>query len=302
LAVLVIGCAADPSSVRAPATLTPEHEREVERLFDLALDRWIARSVRLQRISQRLRVAGRELCERRISPIFGAAVQDLSHMPEVLRGVAAGRFGAEEGLAVLAVFPGMGAARAGVQPGDRLLRLGDHRVDEIGDLDVRWNASGAAIEVELERDESVRSVQIQPDPGCRFPARLLLSEMVNAYAGSDSISVSTSLIREVQDDSALAMVVGHELAHLILKSRRAIGSRVREESRADYLGVYLTAMAGFPLSDHVDLYLALRRDVNRLAKRTSTHPITPARSLALRKTLEEIEKRKRDGVALRPDY
>ena len=148
------------------------------------------------------------------------------------------------------------------------------------------------------------SVRIRPDAGCEFPAELLLSEEINAFAnfgGARSIAVTTSLIREVPDDSVLAMLVGHELAHHILKSNRTRESRVREESRADYVGIYLAAMAGFPLSqDAADVYLVLQSDLYRFAKRSGTHPMMPARSLAFRKTLEEIEKRKRDGVPLRP--
>jgi len=305
LAVLVVGCASDRASFEAPATFTPQERREAERLFGLALDRWIARSARLQRVSQRLRIAGRELCGRRISPILGMAVQDLSRMPEVLRGVARRRFGTEKGLVVLAVFPDMAAERAGVQPGDRLVGLEGRRIGEIGDLDVEWYAPDAAVEVELEQNGGAHSVRIRPDPGCEFPAELLLSELINAFAdyrGAPKIAFTTSLVREVPDDSVLAMIVGHELAHHILKTNRARESRVRGESRADYVGIYLAAMAGFPLSqDAADVYLVLERDLDRFAKRSGTHPMMPARTLAFRKTLEEIEKRKRDGLPLRPD-
>ena len=66
----------------------------------------------------------------------------------------------------------------------------------------------------------------------------------------------------------------------------------------DYVSFYLTAIAGYPLTEGVYYKLGLTRDHERLFEKGS-HPTTPARMVAERKTIDEIEEKIRRGEPLR---
>jgi predicted Zn-dependent protease len=128
---------------------------------------------------------------------------------------------------------------------------------------------------------------------------LVTQEEVNAYADGKAVRVYTGLVRAFPDDAMLAQIVGHELGHNIERdsSRYArTGSKHRrQEAIADYIGIYLAAMAGYPIAtDTEKRFGLLRRDIRYFGARGS-HPTTAARDLALRKTLEEIQGKQERG-------
>jgi hypothetical protein len=290
---------------------------ETERLLEGGLERWIAQISRLQLISQRIRLAGREVCGAFLTPILGAAVLDARETPPPIDSVISRRFGNLDALYVTSVFPGMAAERAGLLPGDAVVRIGYHAADEEDDFYSPYVEMNQELVLEVDRQGERLTLPIERDEGCAFRARLTVSEEVNAYATREAgepfeaeskwrrriplNEFTTALLREFQDDRTIAIVVGHELAHDIDMHRsrhRRFTRQARIEERADYIGIYLAVMAGYSLSpDDADFWLEMRRNVNYLNLRGS-HPATPERVIAFRKTLEEIEDKRRRGEAI----
>jgi hypothetical protein len=267
--------------------------------MNLALDRWLERYARLQLISQRIRLAGADLCEDRLSPVLGAAVAEMAFFPVALDYGAFRRFGTLEGLGVIEVFPDMAAARSGLKAGDMILAIDGRAVDDLTQLHrPLYGESQPTLEVDRQ-GERIELV-LDRDAGCGFPAEMSLSEAVNAFANKSGMVFTSALVREVQDDAILATVVGHELAHNILEHTLRAGAPIRQEMQADYLGFYLAAMANYQLVDDPELYITVKRDINQVAERTRTHPTGPARTAALRKTIAEISDRRARGLPLEP--
>lgn len=274
---------------------------ETDRLNRLALDYWLDRSSRLQQIAQRLQIAGREICDPILSPILGATLADLKLLHENLQPVARTRFGSEYRHYVTAVFADTAAERGGLHVGDAVLTLNGSPVKGVERFYGFRRPGGAPNRLEIERAGERLTLDIETELGCRFPASVVIDQHVNAYATGNSVIVNSALMRFLPDDAMVAQVVGHELAHNIFASpsstRRGGWASRRSEARADYVGVYLSALAGYPLVTGLEFQLRLQERLDSFMART-THPTTPARVLALRKTIEEIEQKRQRGEPL----
>jgi hypothetical protein len=283
---VAVGCATTQEVASSSDDALPEHVLvERARLFELAFDHWMAQKIRLQRVADRLKLVGREVCGMRVSPMLGAVTVRLDRVPRVLGPVAKERFGEGEGSHVIAVFPEMAADRAGLEVGDTVL--------EIDDSDEREQ-----LVLDVSRDGEQLKLTVDSDLGCADPVILVTQEEVNAYADGKAVRVYTGLVRALPDDAMLAQIVGHELGHNIKRDpsryARTWSKHRRQEATADYIGIYLAAMAGYPIATDTEKLLGLLRDIRYFGARGS-HPTTAARDLALRKTLEEIQGKQERG-------
>ncbi|HBN10253.1 MAG TPA: hypothetical protein DD435_16985 [Cyanobacteria bacterium UBA8530] len=85
------------------------------------------------------------------------------------------------------------------------------------------------------------SLALPLSPPCRF--ELLQSDRVNAYAlPGNLVALTLGAVRLAGDDAGIAGLLGHEIAHLLLRHRRR-GSA--QEFEADRVGRQLAVEAGF---------------------------------------------------------
>ncbi len=297
LCAITLACARGPDPrLGMPSNATPGEIAEASRLLDLALDDWIAQTTRLQRISQRLRVAGAELCPKQQGPVLGLSFLDLADLSAPLSHVARRRYRERRALQVVDVFEGMPAARAGVRPGDALARVAGTRTRSrrgLSDAEIE----GETVRIEVLRDGAKLSLELAALTGCRVHSVAVRSDAIQAQTDGEQIQVHSALLREY-DDLELAIVVGHELAHAIEWS---YAGGPRTEERADRLGLYLVARAGFEPGDDPAVFEKLVRDLNRLREHPSTHPTTHQRTRAFRETVDEIRGKRERGEPLIPD-
>ena len=306
-ALAAVGCARSvPVTGGMPSAATPLEIAEAERLMALSLDSWIEQTARIQRISQKIRIAGRDLCGREVSAVLGAAVIDVDSLTAELRPVALERLGKHGRLHVVEVFPGMPAERAGVVRGDSVVSVAGRLSRRLSRLSRSIGSEVDNVEIEVERDGELLELDLPVELGCGYVAALVRTywgaNQINADLRGSTVSIHLALAHELSDDDTLAVVIGHEIAHGIL--RRELGrwrSGPELEARADRLGCYLAARAGFDLADEMKLLEVLMRDLDRLGEKGTTHPATHERTLALRKALEEIEDKRRRGEPLVPD-
>lgn len=299
-ALLLMGACAAPTPQAEP--LPPSVAAERDRLLDLALDHWIAQVVRLQKIVQRIQIAGRDTCGPAIAPIMGAAILKASETHAPLADQIRKRFGERDVYYVIDVFPGMAADRSGLRAGDILVRIGSRKIDDARDFYAFPGKRKDSIPLEIERRGASLTLTVDPEFGCRNYAILLPSELINAAAVGSRAEYTSALLREVPDDSLLAVVVGHETAHFAAHRNtwaRSLQEAVSWEEYADYLGIYLAAMAGYPIMPDAELYMRMHRNINYL-NRQVTHPSGPARAAAFRKTLAEIAEKQEREEPLRP--
>ncbi|MCP5042895.1 MAG: hypothetical protein GY944_17865 [bacterium] len=292
-------------AVSVGAEDTDATQGETERLYTLALDHWIDRQTRLHAIAQRISVAGRELCGSAVAPVFGAVVLDLEALHPDLLPTARERFGRKHRFYVTAAFSGMAAQAAGLHPGDAVVEINGRELDHPSMFYANPRAWEAHSTLSVVRGGRDLRLEVENIEGCGFPAEIKVDDEYNAYATGEAIRFMTAYLRHTDDDLLLAQTVGHEIAHNVLRhprtrQRSLWGSR-RNESQADYLGLYLVAMAGYPLLPGGFEEQMLGNGIAAFSART-THPTSPQRELAFRKTVEEIERARAAGEPLQPNF
>jgi len=288
-------------------------ETEIHEEFAEASVRlYVRRQARLLAVSYAIRTAGADLCGDAVGPILGIAAwrsNPLFGRPffealERIYGVWAGS------VAVVAVEPGSPADRAGIRVGDQILHVDGGAIHSDVEVFDRAAAVGdaGAISMGLLRGEQEILVSIPPLRACRPEAFLEIGDsMLTDRARGDHFYVTSGFIRFAETDDELALVVAHELAHRISGMQVVPGPEV--EIRADRLGLYLAARAGYDVSiapafwDRVALEQpwSLSDDVEHYGwTRVPPHGYMPSRAAAIRKVVDEIRSKIERGEPLQP--
>lgn len=95
---------------------------------------------------------------------------------------------------------------------------------------------------------------------------------VNAHAGWGGIYINTGMLADVHNDSEMALVIGHELAHYKLHHMR---STPMNEYAADQQGAYYMSKAGYNICTGAKLIKRFH------APDSATHPASDKRVHAL---------------------
>lgn len=167
-----------------------------------------------------------------------------------------------------------------------------------------------------------------------------MEKTVNAWADGEKIVLTPAMVRFTKSDDELAYIVAHELSHNMMghvsaqRGNAMMGAFVgmiadiaaasqgyntqgafsnigggaamqafspEFEHEADYVGLYVMALAGYDTRRAPDLWRRMSvRDPDAIYM-TTTHPTNPSRFVAMQKTVAEIERKKRSRRPLLPD-
>jgi Zn-dependent protease with chaperone function len=196
------------------------------------------------------------------------------------------RYGLDRGPGVLSVVGGSPAAAAGLVAGDVLLAVNGSPFpspSEIASIRDRsaWRARLEASQGQLEaalrhgpadllvlRQSRQLRLRLDSRPACLGRVRLARSDQVNAFATKGQYVVMTSAMLDfVRSDDELAVVLGHELSHIIfghpaMRSEEGILSGLgihpsniwKREAEADRFGLRLMAAAGYDLNQAIPFW------------------------------------------------
>jgi len=290
---LLVACAAMGCTASNPL------RGEAQELYDRALDRWLVQDQRLQTVHQRLQRASLPYCKGREVPILGLVVQRASKLPEGLVRVGLQRFGREPSPMVTHVIEDSAAARAGVQRGDRILRISGKSSRALRSVYSPPPNPRPRVRVRVQRAGQILDLDLDNRPGCPSWVKLTDAAGYNAHAQRDRIQFFSGLLRYLRREEAVAFVLGHELAHnLAYAANGRQRVTIEDEIRADRAGAYLASLAGYELTadDFQLASVAVARPWNVRAKRT--HPTGPERAVLFRQTIEEISIKRTLGTPL----
>lgn len=163
---------------------------------------------------------------------------------------------------------------------------------------------------------------------CHFRPHLLRSHVVNAAASGDTLHITTGMLDFLDSDTELAAVLAHELAHSIMShTAKRMGNQLLGKSldtvlgaaagpaggllvrilapgkwliggaysqdferEADYVSMYVLALAGYRLEDAPRLWRKLAVEFPDMLEHSylGTHPATAERVLLQTMTIAEI--------------
>lgn len=274
---------------------------------------------RVATIGYRLATLGRSYCPR-VGALSGLSLHHLAEYEDGDRIGAARQFALDRGPVVLSVVAGSPAAEARLARGDILVSIGGvaipdgssaaapasgreaRRAIEVVETWIDSALAAGPSEIEVIRAHHRIVVPIVPIRGCAAKVRLARSSQMNAFANRGYAIVTTALLDFARNDDEVALILGHEMAHVVLAHRETLdaqgtptgllrhfgvnASRIRTtEAEADRLGLRLARAAGFDIAAAKPFW---RRYMGRLGPRiVTTHPGLAAREQIVDEVLAE---------------
>jgi hypothetical protein len=272
--------------------------------------------LRMATIAHRLVTANAALC-REQAPALGWAIHAVDQYPaDDPAARAAFRFPAP--VAVEAVVPGGPAARAGVHADDGVSAVAgrplpapappptsatrDAALDMLAAL-----PPDAPITLALARGGERLSISVRPQPGCRARFEVLPGAKLAASSDGTVVQLSSAFFERF-GDADVAVVVAHELAHVVLRHRarldaagvsrgllKEVGRNGRlfrtTESEADVLGAFLLRNAGYDAASAPRFWRVHGGEVDGGLLRSRTHPASRARADAIEAALAAMPAR-----------
>ena len=274
----------------------------------LALEDQVDARDRLQAITFRLTQAAAPFCAKRIAVNYGLTVATDRSFGKDMTKAASDAFGLDDRARVLSVIPGSPADRAGLLRGDIVAAVNGVPVAPGRDTEkavVRALETAGARGVTLRiAGANPRRVAITPARVCNSPVRVVDQAKVNAYADGKRISVTRGMLWFAREETELAMVLAHELAHNVMGHAGSLSGAFSDkkglEAEADHVGLYILARAGYDIDRAAHFWRRLAAAFPRLIETSKNHPVMPYRFVALRKTTAEIREKQAAGLPLIP--
>lgn len=351
LCTMLAACAPTTQRVRVNNDAA---EAEARKQRQIALQVVLEDQKRLMRVSYPLLTQGADLCGDDIRYITGMALANSSTLlGEAFKQTAESDYRLSDQVQAVYVVPASAADKAGVRAGDTLLQIGQMPLTSNPDAVKAaleqlqtLTANGQPVRVDIMRTlpgakpgaaktTQNMSLLITPDRACAFPVVLGQGDEVNAYADGKQVIVQRGMIRFANNDTELALVISHEIAHNSMSHIRSkmtnyalgsildiavqvllkvptqglfgsAGARAYSqdfESEADYVGLYIMARAGGDIDSAPKLWrrMATLSPAAIQGSHLSSHPATPHRFVALEETVKEIKAKQATGQPLIPN-
>jgi hypothetical protein len=291
-------------ALRPPPVSPQLLQQEIEYQREMTFRTDVERRIKLHRIYTPLRLANADLCGEKVSSVTGMVAIDRQSVAQDLRATAQRLYGVADGVTILDVVPGSPAEQIGLQPRDVITgaakgtgvmpsgwTLSGLTVQDLAKIIL--NSDGGPLTILVRRSGNIFPLVLMPGRGCSYPIESIFDDRFNAFADGNRIVVFTGLFNHVPDDREVAVIIGHELAHNILRhvekqqgnaaaagaaglvldigllalgvntqgaiTRASMQAGARAysqefESEADYLGLYMLARAGFEIDIAPDLF------------------------------------------------
>lgn len=289
----------------APASGTV-HSDTKDPDFVEVLRRYQALNRRLESIADPILLASADLCVNTVRDP-GYTVHTVRDYPEDLQSVARVLLPVSDTVSLRTVRAGSQADLAGLVPGDQITAMNGHRLatgitaKRMYALIAKKAMNQPKTTLSVRRGTENLTVTLAPERICDSPVNVFFSDVVNGHADGAEIWITSGLMFEEQNDTMLALIVAHELAHNIDDAKqktRANGKAV--ELRADRMALVILRRAGYNLEDVLndwdrkDHAYALGQDDS------DSHPTFEERQDNFKKARARINAQ--EAAGLQPDF
>lgn len=260
------------------------------------IDTYMQQRMRVESVGFRLRHAAADACagQGATRNDIGLVVWSLANFPNPDDRARLQRlFNLTHAVTVALAVDNGPARKAGIRPGQIITH-----VDGVG-LPVGQGATARFISLSNEaagrgsvtlRLSDGQERNIRPTLVCASPVLLVRSEDLNAATDGNSVAITTGLYGLLRSDDEVAVILGHELAHILLgHTKSGAAEAPAREIEADHIGLKLAARAGFDINAAPALWKRLN-SLQVAAGLSASHPSGPAREAAIRKSVNEIRR------------
>lgn len=344
IASLLILASCAGTTTQAPKHNTGEIYQETEKQYAFLAKSYWRDYQRLYKIAYPVLKSNTELCPDKTGYSLGAVIGTKDSIDTWQiddRDIVARTVGADDFLRILSVAPQSAAKKYGLQPGDAIVAVNGKQTSYGDDaftkfyrlVDSEMDKENGSIKLQIMRGGTKKEIAVTPDTICAYGVELEPKGDRNAFADGERIVFSSSIMRFFDNDEKLALVVGHEIAHNVMKHADIRKNNVRvgailggiitaatginvinsaanaangsnqdkREAEADYVGTYLTARAGYSIADAADTWRQMSLDDPASVTHGGSHPPHAERFLAIEKTVAEINKKRRLNLPLLPN-
>ncbi|MGB0907058.1 MAG: M48 family metalloprotease [Maricaulaceae bacterium] len=259
-------------------------------------------NTRLENIAARLQLANVELCPiKQRDP--GYTVHTLDDYSENLQPVAGYLLGVDENLSLRTVRVGSPADAAGLKPGDKLIRVGTAGLPSgltqksFYDLAIEREFRRDEAQITVLRDDQNQTVSITPQTSCGYPIHVFFSQTVNGYTDGEAVWITSELMRQLDDDVSLALIVAHEMAHAIAGHMEQTPSK-ELELIADRMALIMLSRAGYDIHQAIAYWEDTSHPHQQYQNYSLTHPNIEERQANLNAVYAAIKKAVQDDRPL----
>ena len=338
------------SACAAPNTMAPNVSSqdiliEQQKQRELLYAKQIENQDKVYRLSYPIMTKNFEACENKVRPLYGMVMWNFSSIPTSFHKTANQLFGVTDEISIRSIAPRSPASRARLKVGDVIVAINDRKIPKgksginvlVSDLKKGTNGP---VKLTIRRQGKTFNKRLSPVKGCKYPVLIDKSSSLNAYADGKKIVISKGMMRFVENDNELALVISHELAHNAMlhidkkKQNVAVGAlgggaldillgvagvssggqfsqmganmgagsnSVAFEQEADYVGMYFMARAGYDTSNVANFWRRLATEGNSSIDKRTSHPTSPERFLSIERTHQEIMLKKKKKQKLVPN-
>lgn len=339
---LCAGCAGP--TARLPDLPADDVAAEQRRQQIAQMRDYYSQLARVDNVAFHIRAANRNFCKR-ATPQIGLHATTARSLPRRYRSYAGDVLSMSWTVpTAISVADDSPAALAGIAPGDQILTFDNTPLPATGTGKwiARWldRHRERPIQVLVRHGGADTLRTVYPVMACAIPVQFVSDQKTNAYTDYTKIVIQSGILRVAHNDAELALIVGHELAHVNMGHYRKklfnrvvgrIGGAVIDgglllggiytgqtfsryfekvgrrafsvgfEREADYVGAYYAARAGYDISDTAKVWRAMALENPNDIRFATTHPTTPARFVQMQEAATEIAEKKQHHLPLIPN-
>lgn len=327
--VLVVTLTACAPVSKMPKVSKEAAEAEAEKQRQIVIDEQIKLNAQLIDVAWPILEKNADLCEGNTMKTFAAMLVNKYAFGKEYQSALAAR-GIGETATVVVIPDGSPLKETGTKVGDTLIAINDWKVPP-GEKSLR-KVREKLKEISATEEDTVRLTFVTPEGTkevesglstiCDYEFGVLNSDQINALATGPAFVVTSGMMRFVDTDTELAIIVGHEVAHNLMNHQDkqrgnifigllldilAAGAGVNTqgafskigaqaygpdfEREVDYVGLYLMARAGYDTDGAANFWrrMAGAHPGSENPAAATTHPATAERFLALEQVNEEIK-------------
>ena len=340
LVFLVSSCASTSTQTYSLDKDAIEREAKIQK--EIAFKQQLKYKKRLFDVGYPILKNNSDLCGDDIHYRMGAGWSSIEEYNNEWKEAAASVLGLDNKLRFVSVNEITPAGKAGIKNGDIIVSInGLEPGDSKRDYDRfsrdynKLQKDNSFAEITVQRDEELINFNFDLDRLCNYPILLGASDAVNAYANGSNIVIERGMMRFVEDDIELGLVIAHELGHNVMKhmdkkmSNYAMGSILdiaaaaygvntgglfgesgamifsqEFENEADYVGLYYMQRAGLDITDAGDFWrrMAAEHPGAIRSNHAASHPATPERFLKIDLAIKEIKQKIESGELIIPNF